>query len=58
VSKPIADGGTLERKGVSEVVSSIDREGRDVPHHLAMGTYVVAVRVRREVERAFGRPLQ
>jgi predicted homoserine dehydrogenase-like protein len=41
VCKPIADGGTLERKGVTEVVSSIDREGRDVPHHLAMGTYVV-----------------
>jgi predicted homoserine dehydrogenase-like protein len=41
VCKPIADGGTLERKGVTEVVSSIDREGKDVPHHLAMGTYVV-----------------
>ena len=26
---------------MTEVVSSIDREGRDVPHHIAMGTYVV-----------------
>ena len=26
---------------MTEVVSSIDREGQDVPHNLAMGTYVV-----------------
>ena len=41
VCKPIADGGTLEKKGVTEVVSSVDRQAREVPHHLAMGTYVV-----------------
>jgi predicted homoserine dehydrogenase-like protein len=38
VCKPRADGGTLERAGVTEVVSSVDRTGRDVPHHLALGT--------------------
>ena len=36
-----ADGGTLEKAGVTEVVSSVYRDGRDVPHHLALGTYVV-----------------
>src|SRR5262247_2430541 len=41
ICKPKADGGTLEQPGVTEVVSSVDREGRDVPHHLALGTYVV-----------------
>jgi predicted homoserine dehydrogenase-like protein len=41
VCKPRAEGGTLEKKGVTEVVSSLDRDGKDVPHHLAMGTYVV-----------------
>jgi predicted homoserine dehydrogenase-like protein len=41
VCKPRRDGGTLEHEGVTEVVSSVDREGRDVPHHLALGTYVV-----------------
>ena len=41
VCKPRSEGGTLEKKGVTEVVSSIDRDGKDVPHHLAMGTYVV-----------------
>ena len=41
VCKPRADGGTLNGAGVTEVVSSVDRAGRDVPHHLALGTYVV-----------------
>ena len=36
-----ASGGTLEKAGVTEVVSSVYRDGRDVPHHLAIGTYVV-----------------
>jgi len=41
VCKPKSAGGVLEREGVTEVVSSVDRDGRDVPHHLALGTYVV-----------------
>jgi predicted homoserine dehydrogenase-like protein len=41
VCKPKGAGGTLEREGVTEVVSSVYRDGRDVPHHLALGTYVV-----------------
>jgi predicted homoserine dehydrogenase-like protein len=41
VCKPRAAGGTLEKPGVTEVVSSVYRDGRDVPHHLALGTYVV-----------------
>jgi predicted homoserine dehydrogenase-like protein len=41
VCKPESVGGALEAAGVTEVVSSVDREGRDVPHHLALGTYVV-----------------
>jgi predicted homoserine dehydrogenase-like protein len=41
VCKPKAAGGALESAGVTEVVSSVYRDGRDVPHHLALGTYVV-----------------
>jgi predicted homoserine dehydrogenase-like protein len=41
VCKPQSAGGTLERAGVTEVTSSVYRDGRDVPHHLAFGTYVV-----------------
>lgn len=31
----------LEKAGVTEVTSSVDRDGSDVPHNLVMGTYVV-----------------
>jgi predicted homoserine dehydrogenase-like protein len=41
ICKPKADGGVLEKAGVTEVTSSVTRDGRDVPHHLALGTYVV-----------------
>lgn len=41
ICKPKADGGVLEKAGVTEVTSSVYRDGSDVPHHLAMGTYVV-----------------
>jgi predicted homoserine dehydrogenase-like protein len=41
VCKPISAGGMLEKEGVTEVTSSVYRDGRDVPHHLALGTYVV-----------------
>jgi predicted homoserine dehydrogenase-like protein len=41
VCKPRSAGGTLEKAGVTEVTSSVYRDGRDVPHHLALGTFVV-----------------
>ncbi|MEZ5857360.1 MAG: hypothetical protein R3D67_22490 [Hyphomicrobiaceae bacterium] len=36
-----SQGGVLEKSGVTEVISSVTRDEQDVPHHLAMGTYVV-----------------
>ena len=41
ICKPKSAGGVLEKEGVTEVTSSVYRDGRDVPHHLALGTYVV-----------------
>lgn len=41
ILKPARDGGILSRFGVVEVVSSIDREGRPVPHDLRWGVFVV-----------------
>src|SRR6476660_8877157 len=41
ICKPKSAGGTLEKEGVTEVTSSVYRDGSDVPHHLALGTYVV-----------------
>jgi predicted homoserine dehydrogenase-like protein len=41
VCKPKADGGVLAMSGVTEVTSSVYRDGHDVPHNLVMGVYVV-----------------
>ena len=45
VCKPAGDGGTLSvtlgGSGTTEVVSSLTRDGGDIQHNLAMGTYVV-----------------
>lgn len=41
ICKPREAGGVLECAGVTEVTSSLYRDGREVPNHLAMGTYVV-----------------
>ncbi|WGR92595.1 Gfo/Idh/MocA family oxidoreductase [Bradyrhizobium sp. ISRA443] len=41
ICKPKSDGGVLERPGVTEVTSSVYRDGTDVPQSLVMGTYVV-----------------
>lgn len=51
--KPKSDGGLVEKKGVTEVVSSLHRDGRDVPHHLAMGTYVVITSESAYARRCF-----
>src|SRR5207248_3199660 len=54
VCKPKSAGGTLEKAGVTEVVSSVYRDGRDVPHHLALGTYVVIEAESDYARRCFG----
>ena len=41
VLRPKAVGGVLERDGMVEVVSSLERDGRAVPHDLRWGVYVV-----------------
>ncbi len=41
ICKPKAVGGVLEKAGVTEVTSSVYRDGTDVPNSLVMGTYVV-----------------
>ena len=54
VCKPKSAGGTLEQEGVTEVTSSVYRDGRDVPHHLALGTYVVFEGETEYARRCFG----
>jgi predicted homoserine dehydrogenase-like protein len=41
ICKPREDGGVLFGKGVTEVTSSVNRDGSEVAHNLVMGVYVV-----------------
>jgi len=41
VLRPMSDGGSLARKGIAEVVSSLERDGRPVFRDLRWGVYVV-----------------
>ncbi|MCB1548033.1 MAG: Gfo/Idh/MocA family oxidoreductase [Hyphomicrobiaceae bacterium] len=54
VLKPRSEGGQLEKAGVTEVISSVTREEKDVPHHLAMGTFVVFEGETDYARRCFG----
>jgi predicted homoserine dehydrogenase-like protein len=40
VMRPRSEGGRLERKGMVEVVSSLEADGRAVPHDIRMGVWV------------------
>jgi predicted homoserine dehydrogenase-like protein len=53
ICKPKADGGVLEKAGVTEVTSSLYRDGRDVPNSLLMGTYVVITSESRYAQGCF-----
>ena len=50
ICKPKADGGMLEKEGVTEVISSVYRDGTDVPHHLGDG-HLCRVRERERLCR-------
>lgn len=40
VTRPIAEGGVLERKGMVEVVSCLEPDGRSIPYDIRMGVWV------------------
>jgi predicted homoserine dehydrogenase-like protein len=40
VTRPIAEGGVLERKGMVEVISSLEKDGRVIPYDIRMGVWV------------------
>lgn len=40
VTRPIAEGGVLERKGMVEVISSLEKDGRKIPYDIRMGVWV------------------
>ena len=40
VTRPISEGGMLERKGMVEVISSLEKDGRKIPYDIRMGVWV------------------
>ena len=40
VTRPIQEGGVLERKGMVEVISSLEANGRKIPYDIRMGVWV------------------
>lgn len=40
VTRPRAEGGVLERKGMVEVISSLETDGRKIPYDIRMGVWV------------------
>ena len=40
VTRPREEGGQLERKGMVEVISSLERDGRVIPYDIRMGVWV------------------
>src|SRR5690606_26172088 len=40
VTRPVSEGGVLERKGMVEVVSSLEKDGRSIPYDIRMGVWV------------------
>jgi predicted homoserine dehydrogenase-like protein len=40
VTRPISEGGVLEKKGMVEVVSSLEANGRKIPYDIRMGVWV------------------
>ena len=40
VTRPIAEGGVLERKGMVEVISALEPDGRQIPYNVRNGVWV------------------
>jgi predicted homoserine dehydrogenase-like protein len=40
VTRPMSEGGVLETKGMVEVISSLEKDGRKIPYDIRMGVWV------------------
>ena len=53
VTRPIAEGGVLERKGMVEVISSLEANGRVIPYDIRMGVWVTVEAETEYVKNCF-----
>lgn len=53
VTRPISEGGVLERKGMVEVISSLEADGRKIPYDIRMGVWVTVEAQTEYVKNCF-----
>ena len=53
VTRPFAEGGVLERKGMVEVVSSLESDGRKIPYDIRMGVWVTVEAETQYIKNCF-----
>jgi predicted homoserine dehydrogenase-like protein len=53
VTRPRSEGGVLEEKGMVEVISSLDADGRPIPYDIRMGVWVTVEAETDYIRRCF-----
>ena len=53
VTRPISEGGVLEKKGMVEVISSLETDGRVIPYDIRMGVWVTVEAETEYVKNCF-----
>ena len=53
VTRPVSEGGVLERKGMVEVISSLEANGRKIPYDIRMGVWVTVEAETEYVKNCF-----
>src|SRR3954466_170874 len=53
VTRPIGEGGVLEQKGMVEVISSLEADGRPIPYDIRMGVWVTVEAETEYVKNCF-----
>lgn len=53
VTRPKSEGGVLERKGMVEVISSLETDGRKIPYDIRMGVWVTVAAETEYIKNCF-----
>jgi predicted homoserine dehydrogenase-like protein len=53
VTRPISEGGVLEHKGMVEVISSLEADGRKIPYDIRMGVWVTVEAETQYIKNCF-----
>jgi predicted homoserine dehydrogenase-like protein len=53
VTRPFSEGGVLERKGMVEVISSLESDGRRIPYDIRMGVWVTVEAETQYIKNCF-----